>query len=50
MIRSFMFRSDAKDKEAKADSGIESLLENKVHVAYRSSLWQSVRPAGDELG
>lgn len=29
MIRSFMFRSDAKDKEAKADSGIESLLENK---------------------
>lgn len=50
MIRSFMFRSDAKDKEANAGSEIESLGENKVGLAYWSSLRQSVRPTDHELG
>ena len=50
IIRSFMFKSDAKDTETTDDSRIEHHGKIKVHIADWPSLEQSVRPAGVDHG
>ena len=50
ILRSLMFRSDAKDEETKRDSGIESSGENEVHPADQFPREQSVRPVGGDCG
>ena len=50
IIRSFMFKSDAKDNETKDDTRIESVGNNKVHIADWPSFKQPARPAGGDCG
>ena len=50
IIRSFMVKSDAKGKETKDDSRVESLGKKKVHLADWYSLKPSIWPAGDGRG
>lgn len=50
IIRSFMVKSDAKEKKIKDDPRIESLGKERVILADWSSLKQSVHPAGGDRG
>ncbi len=50
ILRSFMFKSDAKDTETTDDSRIEYHGKNKVHIADWPSLKQSIRTAGVDHG
>lgn len=50
IIRSFMFKSDAKETETTDDSRIENHGRIKVHIADWPSLKQSIRSAGVDHG